>query len=117
MVIANGPPSAPTRRERFTPGLPQSVASIRRAASIGLSMPWRQTRCEATATRPPIIRRRCPGIPSVLYFTEDGDAIHGTYWHDTVVTQESQVGVNLTVADGAYLFNQTGVSTPVMILD
>jgi hypothetical protein len=33
------------------------------------------------------------------------------------VTQESQVGVNLTVADGAWLFNQTGVSTPVMILD
>jgi len=58
-----------------------------------------------------------PGIPSVLYFTQDGDAIHGTYWHDMFGTQESQGCVNLTIADGAYLFNLTGVSTPVVILD
>jgi lipoprotein-anchoring transpeptidase ErfK/SrfK len=32
-------------------------------------------------------------------------------------TQESQGCVNLTIADGAYLCNLTGASTPVVILD
>jgi lipoprotein-anchoring transpeptidase ErfK/SrfK len=58
-----------------------------------------------------------PGVPSVQYFTEAGDAIHGTYWHDKFGTQESQGCINLTTADGAYLFDLTGVSTPVTILD
>jgi lipoprotein-anchoring transpeptidase ErfK/SrfK len=58
-----------------------------------------------------------PGVPSVLYFTADGDAIHGTYWHDMFGTQESQGCINLTIADAAYLFNQAGVSTPLVILD
>jgi lipoprotein-anchoring transpeptidase ErfK/SrfK len=32
-------------------------------------------------------------------------------------TQESQGCINLTIADAAYLFNQAGVSTPLVILD
>jgi lipoprotein-anchoring transpeptidase ErfK/SrfK len=58
-----------------------------------------------------------PGVPSVLYFTEAGDAVHGTYWHDKFGTQESQGCINLTIADAAYIFGATGASTPLVILD
>jgi lipoprotein-anchoring transpeptidase ErfK/SrfK len=58
-----------------------------------------------------------PGVPSVQYFTESGDAIHGTYWHDKFGAQESQGCINLTIADAAYLFDATAASTPLVILD
>jgi lipoprotein-anchoring transpeptidase ErfK/SrfK len=58
-----------------------------------------------------------PGVPSILYFTEAGDAIHGTYWHDKFGTQESQGCINLTITDAANLFGATGTSTPLVILD
>lgn len=58
-----------------------------------------------------------PGVPSVLYFTEAGDAIHGTYWHDKFGTRESQGCINLTMADAAHIFGVTGASTPLVILD
>jgi lipoprotein-anchoring transpeptidase ErfK/SrfK len=72
-----------------------------------------------------------PGVPHVQYFSEGGDAIHGTYWHDRFGTQESQGCINLTMADGAYVFGLTEPSvaggearwsagssaTPLMILD
>jgi lipoprotein-anchoring transpeptidase ErfK/SrfK len=58
-----------------------------------------------------------PNVPSIQYFTGDGDAVHGTYWHDTFGRRESQGCVNLTMTDGAYLFEQTGPSTSLMILD
>ena len=57
------------------------------------------------------------GVSCVQYFTEAGDAIHGSHWQHMFGTQESQGCINLMIADGAYLFNQTGVSTPLVILD
>jgi lipoprotein-anchoring transpeptidase ErfK/SrfK len=48
-----------------------------------------------------------PNVPYTQYYKEGGYAIHGTYWHDAYGTQQSQGCVNLTVTDGAYLFDQT----------
>jgi hypothetical protein len=48
-----------------------------------------------------------PNVPFVQYYLEGGFAIHGTYWHDLFGTQQSQGCVNVTQADGAYLFTQT----------
>ena len=58
-----------------------------------------------------------PNVPNVQYFTEDGSAIHGTYWHDSYGTEESQGCINLTITDAAYLYGQTSSSTVVQILD
>jgi hypothetical protein len=71
-----------------------------------------------------------PNVPSVIYFHREGYAIHGTYWHDQFGSQESQGCVNLTVTDGAYLFELTApkladgqsgvwagsVATPIVIV-
>jgi hypothetical protein len=72
-----------------------------------------------------------PNVPFVQYYKEGGFAIHGTYWHDSYNSLESQGCINLTVTDGMYLFQQTrpenddgtnevwanGPATPVLILD
>lgn len=58
-----------------------------------------------------------PNVPHVLYFSVEGDAVHGTYWHDKFGTQESQGCVNLTMTDAAYVFGRTEPSTPLVILD
>jgi hypothetical protein len=64
---------------------------------------------------PPIGRAPCQR--HVLYFTGEGDAVHGTYWHDKFGTQESQGCINLTMTDAAYVFGRTERSTPLVILD
>ncbi|MCC6176477.1 MAG: L,D-transpeptidase family protein [Chloroflexi bacterium] len=48
-----------------------------------------------------------PNVPYTEYFTEDGAAIHATYWHDLFATKESHGCINLTWSDGAFLFEQT----------
>ena len=58
-----------------------------------------------------------PSVPHVLYFSTEGDAVHGTYWHDKFGTQESQGCINLTMTDAAYIFGRTERSTPLVILD
>jgi lipoprotein-anchoring transpeptidase ErfK/SrfK len=58
-----------------------------------------------------------PSVPHVQYFTREGDAVHGTYWHDKLGTQESQGCINLTMTDAAHLFERTAASTPLIILD
>ena len=58
-----------------------------------------------------------PSVPNVLYFSNEGDAVHGTYWHDKFGTQESQGCINLTMTDAAFIFGRTERSTPLVILD
>lgn len=58
-----------------------------------------------------------PGVPHVLYFTAEGDAVHGTYWHDKFGAQESQGCINLTMTDAAYIFDLSEPAMPLVILD
>jgi hypothetical protein len=69
-----------------------------------------------------------PGVPWTCYFTEDGQAFHGTYWHDNFGTPMSHGCVNMRTnealwlfrwatpahAPGAYVNNQ-GHGTPVEV--
>ena len=48
-----------------------------------------------------------PNAPFVQYYLDGGYAIHSTYWHDQFGQVESQGCINLTWADGAYLFGLT----------
>jgi lipoprotein-anchoring transpeptidase ErfK/SrfK len=48
-----------------------------------------------------------PNVPFTQYYRDGGYAIHSTYWHDHFGSVESQGCINLTWADGAYLFSQT----------
>jgi len=48
-----------------------------------------------------------PNVPFTQYYRVGGYAIHGTYWHDLFGTRQSQGCINVTWADGAYLFAQT----------
>lgn len=48
-----------------------------------------------------------PNVPFVQYYLDGGYAIHSTYWHDQFGQVESQGCINLTWADGAYLFGLT----------
>jgi hypothetical protein len=71
-----------------------------------------------------------PNVPFVQYYRDDGSALHGTYWHDSFGTEESQGCVNLTTTDAAYIFGRTsptvdasgaawstGSGTPVFIIN
>jgi lipoprotein-anchoring transpeptidase ErfK/SrfK len=53
-----------------------------------------------------------PNVPSAQYYKDGGFAIHGTYWHDAFGTDQSQGCVNLTWADGLWLFEQTQPQVP-----
>ncbi|HEY2593657.1 MAG TPA: L,D-transpeptidase family protein [Chloroflexota bacterium] len=48
-----------------------------------------------------------PNVPFVQYYLDGGYAIHSTYWHDQFGLVESQGCINLTWADGEYLFGLT----------
>jgi hypothetical protein len=48
-----------------------------------------------------------PNVPFVQYYRDGGYAIHSTYWHDHFGLVESQGCINVTWADGAYLFSLT----------
>jgi hypothetical protein len=48
-----------------------------------------------------------PNVPFTQYYRNGGYAIHSAYWHDRFGSTESQGCVNVTWADGAYLFDLT----------
>jgi hypothetical protein len=48
-----------------------------------------------------------PNVPFVQYYRDGEYAIHSTYWHDHFGLVESQGCINLTWADGEYLFSLT----------
>jgi len=53
-----------------------------------------------------------PNVPFTQYYKDGGYAIHGTYWHDSFGSQESQGCINLTWSDAAYLFQLTKPTIP-----
>ena len=56
-----------------------------------------------------------PGVPWNLYFTLDGGAIHGTYWHDHFGQEWSHGCVNLPVDTARTLYEWTPLGTPVYV--
>ena len=51
-----------------------------------------------------------PKVPDVMYFTDRGHAIHGTYWHENFGTPMSHGCINLPmdVADWMYAVGAAG---------
>jgi lipoprotein-anchoring transpeptidase ErfK/SrfK len=48
-----------------------------------------------------------PGVPWTCFFTSEGHALHGTYWHDNFGIQMSHGCVNLRTEDAKWLFRWT----------
>jgi lipoprotein-anchoring transpeptidase ErfK/SrfK len=57
-----------------------------------------------------------PDVPSVLYFTNSGHALHGTYWHNNFGTPMSHGCVNLPLDVAAWLYDWAPVGTPVLVV-
>jgi lipoprotein-anchoring transpeptidase ErfK/SrfK len=57
-----------------------------------------------------------PDVPWVLYFTNGGHALHGTYWHNNFGTPMSHGCVNLPLDVAAWLYDWAPVGTPVRIV-
>ena len=58
-----------------------------------------------------------PGVPWNLYFTHEGGAIHGTYWHDHFGQQWSHGCVNLPEAKARMLYEWAPLGTTVTVRD
>jgi len=48
-----------------------------------------------------------PGVPWVSYFTQDGIAFHGTYWHNEFGAARSHGCINLASASAKWIFRWT----------
>ena len=57
-----------------------------------------------------------PDVPNVMYFTNGGHALHGTYWHSSFGTPMSHGCVNLPMDVAAWLFQWAPIGTPVLIV-
>lgn len=58
-----------------------------------------------------------PGVPWDLYFTYEGGAIHGAYWHENFGQQWSHGCVNLPPEQAQQLYAWADVGTPVLVRD
>jgi lipoprotein-anchoring transpeptidase ErfK/SrfK len=56
-----------------------------------------------------------PDVPWVMYFTDEGHALHGTYWHSNFGTPMSHGCVNLPMDVAEYLYSITPIGTRVEI--
>ena len=56
-----------------------------------------------------------PGVPWTMYFTEQGAAIHGAYWHESFGATHSNGCVNLPVAKARQLYTWADVGTTVVV--
>jgi lipoprotein-anchoring transpeptidase ErfK/SrfK len=57
-----------------------------------------------------------PDVPHVMYFTDGGHALHGTYWHSNFGTPGSHGCVNLPLDVAAGLYEWAPEGTPVTVL-
>jgi len=53
-----------------------------------------------------------PGVPWVMYYSGNGAALHGTYWHNDYGTPKSAGCINLRPADAKWLFRWTLPEVP-----
>ncbi|MEA4910618.1 hypothetical protein SDC9_07897 [bioreactor metagenome] len=58
-----------------------------------------------------------PGVPWTMYFTYQGGAIHGAYWHDKFGSQWSHGCVNLVPTDSEKLYEWADLGTTVVVRD
>jgi lipoprotein-anchoring transpeptidase ErfK/SrfK len=56
-----------------------------------------------------------PDVPWVMYFTDFGHALHGTYWHNNFGVQMSHGCVNLPMDFAAWLYTWAPIGTRVEI--
>lgn len=56
-----------------------------------------------------------PDVPWVMYFTDEGHALHGTYWHNNFGETMSHGCVNLPMDFAEWLYGIADVGTPVII--
>jgi lipoprotein-anchoring transpeptidase ErfK/SrfK len=57
-----------------------------------------------------------PDVPWVLYFTNSGHALHGTYWHNNFGTPMSHGCINLPIDVAAWLYDWAPLGTPVLVV-
>ena len=57
-----------------------------------------------------------PDVPHVMYFTDEGHALHGTYWHANFGAPMSHGCVNLPLDVGAWLYDWATLGTPVTVI-
>jgi hypothetical protein len=58
-----------------------------------------------------------PGVPWNLYFTYDGDVIHGAYWHNSFGRPWSHGCVNMNTQSAKKLYEWAVVGTPVSVVN
>ena len=56
-----------------------------------------------------------PNVPDVMYFTDVGHAIHGTYWHNNFGTEMSHGCINVPMELSTFLYDWTPMNTRVEI--
>lgn len=56
-----------------------------------------------------------PGVPWSLYFTAEGAAIHGTYWHNNFGNRTSHGCVNLPILQARQLYSWADLTTKVIV--
>jgi lipoprotein-anchoring transpeptidase ErfK/SrfK len=56
-----------------------------------------------------------PGVPWNLYFTTEGDVIHGAYWHNSFGKKWSHGCVNMEPQRAKKLYEWAVVGTPVIV--
>jgi hypothetical protein len=49
-----------------------------------------------------------PGVPWTCFFTREGHAFHGTYWHDNFGTPMSHGCINMRTSEARWLFRWAG---------
>ena len=58
-----------------------------------------------------------PGVPWTMYFTEQGAAFHGAYWHNNFGQEWSHGCVNLPVNKAEDLYDWADIGTVVVVRD
>ena len=56
-----------------------------------------------------------PDVPWVMYFTDRGHAIHGTYWHNNFGTPMSHGCINLPMDVAEWIYSWSSIGTRVVI--
>jgi lipoprotein-anchoring transpeptidase ErfK/SrfK len=59
---------------------------------------------------------RVEDVPWVMYFTDEGHALHGTYWHQNFGTPMSHGCVNLPLDVAAWMYGWTPEGTAVTVI-